>query len=76
MPQLSLYIDRDTMNKIDKAAKLNHTSISKWVGNSIREFLSEEYPKDYFSLFGSIGDSSFKEPKPVSFSVDSKRETI
>jgi hypothetical protein len=76
MPQLSLYIDRETLKKIDKSAKLEHTSISKWVGKSIRKFLNEEYPADYFTLFGSISDPSLKVQKSVSFSDDSKREVI
>jgi hypothetical protein len=76
MPQLSLYIDRDTLGKIEQRAKQSHTSTSKWVATNIRKFLSDDYPEDYFTLFGSIDDPSFTEPKPASFSNDSMRETL
>ncbi len=76
MPQLSLYIDHVTLDKIDKMAKRDHVSISKWVGKSISKFLKDEFPEDYFSLFGSIQDSSFNKPEPLRFSGDSTREAV
>lgn len=76
MPQISLYVDHGTLHKIEEMAKKNHTSISKWVGTKIRTFLENEYPADFFSLFGSIQDASFKKPKTLNFSDDTKRETI
>lgn len=76
MPQLSLYIDRVTLDKIDTIAKRNHVSVSKWVGNSIRKFLKEEFPEDYFSLFGSIHDATFNKPESLSFTDDTARESL
>jgi hypothetical protein len=73
MPQISLYIDKVTLAKIEKAAAKEHTSISKWVGKNIKKVISEEYPKGYFDLFGSLTDKSF-EVKKLSFNHDSKRE--
>ena len=76
MPQISLYVDHGTLNKIEKMAKKNHTSISKWVGTRIRKILNDEYPADFFTLFGSIQDASFKKPETMKFSDDAKRESI
>ncbi len=75
MPQLSLYIDKDTLAKIRRAAARERISISKWVGKNIKKLVSEDYPQGYFDLFGSITDKSF-EIKDVSFEQDSKREKL
>lgn len=75
MPQISLYIDKDTLEKVEKAAKGEHLSISKWVGLRIKNAVNDEYPKDYFNLFGSIDDDSFKVDS-LSFENDTTRETF
>lgn len=59
MPQLSLYIDDETLLKIETAAKINKTSISKWVSERLRESLANTWPDNYCSLFGSVEDDSF-----------------
>lgn len=59
MPQLSLYLDAETLAKIEKAAKLNNTSISKWVSGVLAESLAKRWPDNYASLFGSIDDDTF-----------------
>jgi PHD/YefM family antitoxin component YafN of YafNO toxin-antitoxin module len=58
MPQISLYIDEETLKKIEKAAKREHLSISKWVGNNIRRSFKSEYPENYFDLYGSVKDET------------------
>ena len=58
MPQISLYIDEETLKKIEKAAKKEHISISKWVGNNIKRSFKGEYPKNYFNLYGSMKDET------------------
>jgi len=75
MPQISLYIDKDTLTKIEKAAAKERISISKWVGNNIKKMIKENYPQGYFDLFGSITDESF-EIKKLSFDQDLKRESV
>jgi hypothetical protein len=75
MPQISLYIDKDTLNKIEKAADKEKISISKWVGKNIKKVIKDDYPNGYFDLFGSINDPSF-EISTLSFKNDSKRESL
>ena len=61
MPQLSLYIDKETLDKIQKASEIENTSISRWVTGKLREILAQDWPENYESLFGSITDDTFTE---------------
>lgn len=74
MPQISLYVDKKTLKKVNKAASLSKTSVSEWVSRKIKHSLKTDWPDGYFSLFGSIKDRSFKKYKSNSFSKDTKRE--
>ena len=75
MPQISLYIDKETLEKVETAAKTEHISISKWVGRRIKNAVNQEYPNGFFDLFGAIGDESFQIGS-LSFNDDSKRESF
>ena len=75
MPQVSLYIDNETMQKIEKAASRENVSISKWVGKSLKKVFKDDYPDNYFDLFGSIDDDSFEIPS-LDLKSDSKRESL
>ena len=75
MPHVSLYIDKEILARIEKAAAKERISISKWAGKNIKKIIKEEYPQGYFDLFGSITDKSF-EIKNLSFKQDSKRESL
>lgn len=76
MPQLSLYIDANTLSKIEIAAKINNTSISKWVSERLKESLIDKWPDNYISLFGCIDDDTFNVEKTEGFNNDSKRENL
>jgi hypothetical protein len=76
MPQISLYIDGDTLKKIETRAKQEAVSVSKWVGKSIKKSISDEYPKDFFMLFGALKDTPFERPLQDEFEDDCKRETF
>ncbi len=76
MPQISLYIDRETLERLEKAVKKEKTSISAWVSRRIREELVSRWPADYFNLFGSIDDETFVRHDPPPFRDDVKRETL
>jgi hypothetical protein len=74
MPQISLYIDEETLEKIGEIAKNENISISKWVGNNIRSLIKNQYPKDFFLLFGAIKDETFQRPEDIDPNLDTKRE--
>lgn len=70
MPQLSLYFDEPTLKLLEKAAKTDNLSVSKWVKNKVLRSLEDEWPENYFALFGAIDDTSLKRPsQPESFSA-------
>jgi hypothetical protein len=76
MPQISLYIDVETLTKIEIAAKINNTSISKWVSERLKESLTGKWPDKYRNLFGCIDDDTFNVEKVQGFDTDLKREHI
>jgi hypothetical protein len=76
MPQISLYIDKDTLQKVEKAAQAEELSISKWVGKQLKKSLRAEYPADFESLYGSIPDESFSEPERLPAEADAPRERL
>jgi hypothetical protein len=73
MPQISLYIDKDTLEKIEQAALSEDLSISGWVGKQLRKSLDTGYPANFASLYGSVSDESFVAPARESFHADAKR---
>jgi hypothetical protein len=74
MPQLSLYIEEKTLKKIELAAKINHTSISRWVTARLKESLENNWPENYENLFGCIEDDTFSAKRNEKFSDDVERE--
>ena len=76
MPQISLYIDEITLNKVEDAANRQHISISKWVAEQIRTRLDPVYPIHYEDLFGSISDDSFNRPNNLYAGLDTIREEL
>ncbi len=76
MPQLSLYIDENTLNKIEIGAKLEHLSISKYVVRKLNESMSNAWPENYQNLYGVMDDNSFSVEKIKDFSNDIKRESL
>lgn len=74
MPQISLYIDEETLKKIEKAVKKEHISISKWVGNNIKRSFNSEYPENYFNLYGSIKDETMVAERPAVYNAGIKEK--
>lgn len=76
MPQISLYIDENTLRKVEIAAKKQRISISRWVTQLIRSRVEPEYPPHYEDLFGSIQDESFAAAPEIPFAADAPREEM
>ncbi|MCI5147109.1 MAG: CopG family transcriptional regulator [Candidatus Electrothrix sp. AR3] len=53
MGQVTIYLDNKTENKLKKAAKSSHLSVSKWVAGVIEEKIMTEWPQDIVKLAGS-----------------------
>ncbi|MDZ7754798.1 hypothetical protein [Rhodohalobacter sp.] len=76
MPQISLYIDKNTLEKIEKAAEYEKLSISGWVGKQLKKSLHSNYPDSFQNLFGSVNDETFTIPEREPFAVDADRESF
>ena len=59
MPQVSLYIDENTLKRIEVAAKTERVSLSKYVSRKLRASLDDQWPEHFDKLFGAISDESF-----------------
>jgi len=76
MPQISLYIDEKTLEKVENAALKQHVSISKWVADQLRARIEPSYPTGFEELFGSVKDKSFIRPNETALSRDIIREKL
>jgi len=76
MPQISLYVDNETLQKVEQAAKLENKSISKWVSSRLNYSLQNNLSDEWFNLFGSIQDDSFVEQPEINTKHNVKREKI
>ena len=76
MPQLSLYIDENTLEKIVLAAKIEKISISKLVVKKLKESFHDKWPNNYDKLFGSITDKTFDTVEKLNFDNDITREEL
>jgi hypothetical protein len=76
MPQLSLYLDDNTLRRIQEAAQLSNESVSKWVAKQLKMQLHNQWPPKYFSLFGSVDDPSFSKPEAIDADHDITREPL
>jgi len=76
MGQITIYMDEETIKKIERAATKEHDSISKWIKKRLVKFLKNEWPEGYFDLFGSIKDDAFKRPSQPDWGRDRKRPSL
>jgi hypothetical protein len=76
MPQISLYIDKETLKEVTERAKAEKLSISKWVLARVKKSVKDEYPPGFFDLCGSLKDEPFERPPQIPFEYDAPREQI
>ena len=56
MPQVTLYLDGDTAERLRKAAKQAGLSRSRWVAMLVREKTATEWPPAVWDLAGAWAD--------------------
>lgn len=71
MPQVTIYLDAESSRLIEKAAKREAVSLSRWA----REKLvlaagSPSWPEGYAGVLGSIADASFMAPEELDQNSD------
>jgi hypothetical protein len=76
MPQISLYIDADTLKKVESRAQQDGTSLSKWVGQCLKRSITDEYPEGFAKLCGALKDTPFEIPPQGKFNDDCPREGL
>jgi hypothetical protein len=65
MPQLSLYIDQDTLTKVSDAARAEHVSVSKFVTGILARTVSDTWSQEFLDTYGSITDPTFVRPEEL-----------
>lgn len=63
VPQLSIYLDTDTAQKLDEAAERQGVSRSALAAEAIRKSLAHRLPDEWFTLYGSWEDD--REPEEI-----------
>ena len=76
MPQLSLYLDEHIHRELEARARLNKTSISKFVISTLKTQFSKDWPEGFQNTFGSIDDDSFVKQEVSDWSLDLPRESL
>ena len=76
MPQLSLYIDEETLKKLEIAAKIEHLSLSRYAVKRLGESLQTGWPEHYGELFGCVDDDTFTIDHAPGLDIDSAREPL
>lgn len=76
MPQISLYVDKETMKRITRSAKREKKSVSAWVREHVVRETRPEWPQSFLDTFGSLKDSDLKRPLQPSLKDDGKRNPL
>jgi len=76
MSQLTIYLDEESLRKIENAAALEKSSVSKWVKNKLIQSLDNQWPANYSSLFGSLAENDLPPVSNLDFSQDAARESF
>ncbi len=75
MSQLTIYLEEETLKKIEYYSQLENLSISKWVKTCVLKNLDNTLQPGYFKVFGSLADEEgLSRPEQTDYSEDSKRE--
>ena len=74
MPQLSLYLDSETMESLRSAAAARSMSLSEFarttLKNGMKSASSNPWPKSLWDSFGAVDDESFSEPAELAWELD------
>jgi hypothetical protein len=76
MAQVTIYLDDDTVRRVERAAKQTGSSVSAWIKNRLTEALDQAWPPGYFDLFGRLQDVGLERPPQPDPSSDADREPM
>ena len=71
MAQLTIYLDAEAEKLIERAAKREAVSLSRWAREKlVRAAGGATWPEGYEAIIGSITDPSFRAPDELKSSFD------
>lgn len=76
MAQVTIYLDKETKDKVKAHAKAKNISQSQWVASIIRERLQAEWPNHVAALAGAWEDFPTLEEIRAETTADVPRESI
>ena len=75
MPQLSLYLDDSTMEALRACSQREGVSLSKYVGQLIKDHAVPGWPMGFWDTYGALNDDSFVVPEELDAALDGVLET-
>lgn len=76
MPQVTLYLDPQTDQKMRRAARAAGVSRSRWVTDAIMRKLGEDWPESFMKLAGAWKDFPTGEELRKGFGPDTRRAKL
>lgn len=76
MAQITIYLDKETEEKLRTLVQAKHTSQSKWIVNVIREKLETEWPQSVVDLAGAWQDFPDIDEIRAGLNQDTVRESL
>jgi hypothetical protein len=74
--QLTIYMDDETLDKVERSARLAKVSVSRWVRDRLSSIVEKEWPEGYFDLFASLSDEDIERPAQPILDVDAPRDRL
>ncbi len=76
MPQITIYLDKDTEMQARSAARARKVPLSKWISSLIRERSATTWPREILDLAGAWPDFPAVEDLRKHQRSDSARERL
>ena len=76
MAQVTIYLDKDTEEKMKEYTKSKDISQSQWIAGLIREKLLTEWPEEVIALAGAWKDFPSQEELRAETGPDLEREQL
>lgn len=70
MPQVSLYLDEDTMETLRKEAGREQISLSQYTRRLVQNKAEQAWPASFWSTYGALDDPTFVEPPELDAWLD------
>lgn len=76
MAQLTIYIDEDSIKRIETAAARENSSVSGWVKKRLLQSLEDTWPKEFLAVLGALSESDLQRPVEPETASDAPREPL